>query len=105
MSGCHFNPIRSDHNFTAFPQDFTKNSSLGPALPALTGRTRLLKQCSNSRVRPVVGRTLSDQSESQLVGQICLSDPPAGASVGQCLSDHRSNTAVRAPLELPCSTG
>jgi hypothetical protein len=30
MSGCHFNPIRSDHNFTAFPQDFTKNSSLGP---------------------------------------------------------------------------
>ncbi|PLW39820.1 hypothetical protein PCASD_10713 [Puccinia coronata f. sp. avenae] len=64
------------------------------ALPALTGRTRLLERCSNSRVRPVVGRTLSDRSESQLVGQICLSDPPAGASVGKCLSDHRSNTAV-----------
>ncbi|PLW53650.1 hypothetical protein PCANC_04277 [Puccinia coronata f. sp. avenae] len=75
------------------------------ALPALTGRTRLLERCSNSRVRPVVGRTLSDRSESQLVGQICLSDPPADASVGQCLSNHRSNTAVRAPLELPCSTG
>ncbi|PLW56841.1 hypothetical protein PCANC_01191 [Puccinia coronata f. sp. avenae] len=75
------------------------------ALPALTGRTRLLERCSNSRVRPVVGRTLSDRSESQLVGQICLSDPPAGALVGQCLSDHRSNTAVRAVLEQPCSTG
>ncbi|PLW34839.1 hypothetical protein PCANC_18723 [Puccinia coronata f. sp. avenae] len=37
--------------------------------------------------------------------QPCLSDPPAGASVGQCLSNHRSNTAVRAPLELPCLTG
>ncbi|PLW37948.1 hypothetical protein PCASD_10013 [Puccinia coronata f. sp. avenae] len=34
-----------------------------------------------------------------------MSDPAAGASVGQCLSDHRSNTAVQAPLELPCSTG
>ncbi|PLW06270.1 hypothetical protein PCASD_26750 [Puccinia coronata f. sp. avenae] len=67
-------------------------------LPALTGRTRLLERCSNSRVQPVVGRRLSDQSKSQLVGQIC-------ALVGQCLSDHRSNTAVRAPLELPCSTG
>ncbi|PLW45999.1 hypothetical protein PCASD_03530 [Puccinia coronata f. sp. avenae] len=45
----------------------------------------------------VVGWALSDRSESQLVGQICptgLSDPPAGALVGQCLSDHRSNTAV-----------
>ncbi|PLW13992.1 hypothetical protein PCANC_18106 [Puccinia coronata f. sp. avenae] len=38
-------------------------------------------------------------------GRTGLSNPPAGASVGQCLSDHRSNTAVRAPLELPCSTG
>ncbi|PLW44938.1 hypothetical protein PCANC_13494 [Puccinia coronata f. sp. avenae] len=33
-----------------------------------------------------------------------LSDPPAGALVGQCLSNYRSNTAVRAPLELPCLT-
>ncbi|PLW21725.1 hypothetical protein PCANC_02871 [Puccinia coronata f. sp. avenae] len=34
-----------------------------------------------------------------------LSNPAAGALVGQCLSDHRSNTAVQAPLELPCLTG
>ncbi|PLW10922.1 hypothetical protein PCASD_26722 [Puccinia coronata f. sp. avenae] len=38
-------------------------------------------------------------------GRTNLSDPLALASVGQCPSDHRSNTAVRAPLELPCSTG
>ncbi|PLW09404.1 hypothetical protein PCASD_25046 [Puccinia coronata f. sp. avenae] len=46
------------------------------SLPALTGRTRLLERCSNSRVRPVVGRTLSDRSESQLVGQILPVRPP-----------------------------
>ncbi|PLW09688.1 hypothetical protein PCASD_24517 [Puccinia coronata f. sp. avenae] len=34
-----------------------------------------------------------------------LSDQLALALVGQCLSDHRSNTAVGAPLEQPCSTG
>ncbi|PLW41459.1 hypothetical protein PCASD_07158 [Puccinia coronata f. sp. avenae] len=58
------------------------------------------------------GRTdLSDQSRlvlcdrsQELIGQACP-PPPAGASVGQWLSDHQSNTAVRAPLELPCSTG
>ncbi|PLW24155.1 hypothetical protein PCANC_28440 [Puccinia coronata f. sp. avenae] len=38
-------------------------------------------------------------------GQTNLSDQLALASVGQCPSDHRSNTAVRALLKLPCSTG
>ncbi|PLW38596.1 hypothetical protein PCANC_16527 [Puccinia coronata f. sp. avenae] len=38
-------------------------------------------------------------------GQTNLSDQLALASVGQCPSDHRSNTAVRAPLEQPCLTG
>ncbi|PLW22853.1 hypothetical protein PCANC_28686 [Puccinia coronata f. sp. avenae] len=38
-------------------------------------------------------------------GRTNLSDQLALASVGQCPSDHGSNTAVRAPLELPCSTG
>ncbi|PLW11902.1 hypothetical protein PCANC_15633 [Puccinia coronata f. sp. avenae] len=33
-----------------------------------------------------------------------LSDPPAGALVGQCLSDHRSNTAVQAPVKHGCSS-
>ncbi|PLW57748.1 hypothetical protein PCANC_01424 [Puccinia coronata f. sp. avenae] len=38
-------------------------------------------------------------------GRTNLSDQLALASVGQCLSDHRSNTAVRALLELLCLTG
>ncbi|PLW31077.1 hypothetical protein PCASD_13524 [Puccinia coronata f. sp. avenae] len=38
-------------------------------------------------------------------GRTNLSDQLALASVGQCPSEHRSNTAVRAPLEQPCSTG
>ncbi|PLW27663.1 hypothetical protein PCANC_24145 [Puccinia coronata f. sp. avenae] len=37
-------------------------------------------------------------------GRTNLSDQLALASVGQCPSDHRSNTAVRALLEQPCST-
>ncbi|PLW46853.1 hypothetical protein PCANC_06560 [Puccinia coronata f. sp. avenae] len=52
------------------------------ALPALTGRTRLLERCSNSRVRPVVGRTLSDRSKSQLVGQICPTGPGWSCATG-----------------------
>ncbi|PLW09740.1 hypothetical protein PCANC_25019 [Puccinia coronata f. sp. avenae] len=74
-------------------------------------------------VRPVVGQALSDRSTCRRVGQACpisswtgctgpagtgrtnLSDQLALASVGQCPSKHRSNTAVRAPLEQPCSTG
>ncbi|PLW44900.1 hypothetical protein PCASD_09115 [Puccinia coronata f. sp. avenae] len=55
---------------------------LDPTLPALTGRTRLLERCSNSRVRPVVGRTLSDRSESQLVGQICPTGPGWSCATG-----------------------
>ncbi|PLW54430.1 hypothetical protein PCANC_04786 [Puccinia coronata f. sp. avenae] len=38
-------------------------------------------------------------------GRTNLSNQLALASVGQCPSDHRSNTAVRALLEQPCSTG
>ncbi|PLW29815.1 hypothetical protein PCASD_25487 [Puccinia coronata f. sp. avenae] len=38
-------------------------------------------------------------------GRTNLSDQLALALVGQCPSNHRSNTAVRAPLELLCSTG
>ncbi|PLW21194.1 hypothetical protein PCANC_05449 [Puccinia coronata f. sp. avenae] len=38
-------------------------------------------------------------------GRANLSDQLALALVGQCPSNQRSNTAVRAPLELPCSTG
>ncbi|PLW28907.1 hypothetical protein PCANC_27620 [Puccinia coronata f. sp. avenae] len=41
------------------------------ALPALTGRTRVFDQSSNTRVRPVIGQTLSDRSAHQLVGQAC----------------------------------
>ncbi|PLW51602.1 hypothetical protein PCASD_00617 [Puccinia coronata f. sp. avenae] len=40
-------------------------------LPALTGRTRVFDQSSNTRVRPVIGQTLSDRSAHQLVGQAC----------------------------------
>ncbi|PLW04988.1 hypothetical protein PCASD_26820 [Puccinia coronata f. sp. avenae] len=64
---------------------------------------------SNTAARAVLeqpcstgGRTETVRPKQEPTG---LSDPPAGALVGQCLSDHRSNTAVRAPLELPCSTG
>ncbi|PLW54675.1 hypothetical protein PCANC_11646 [Puccinia coronata f. sp. avenae] len=52
-------------------------------------------------VRPVPAGPVQPVPGTDRTG---LSDPPAGASVGQCLSDHRSNTAVRAPLKLPCST-
>ncbi|PLW30095.1 hypothetical protein PCANC_23925 [Puccinia coronata f. sp. avenae] len=38
-------------------------------------------------------------------GRTNLSNQLALALVGQCPSDHQSNTAVRAPRELPCSTG
>ncbi|PLW26738.1 hypothetical protein PCANC_26387 [Puccinia coronata f. sp. avenae] len=37
-------------------------------------------------------------------GRTNLSNQLALALVGQCPSDHRSNTAVRAPRELPCLT-
>ncbi|PLW33920.1 hypothetical protein PCASD_13879 [Puccinia coronata f. sp. avenae] len=57
---------------------------------------------SDRFVRPVPAGPVQPVPGTDRTG---LSDPPAGASVGQCLSDHRSNTAVRAPLELPCSTG
>ncbi|PLW35761.1 hypothetical protein PCASD_20647 [Puccinia coronata f. sp. avenae] len=53
------------------------------------------------------GRTgLSDQFLGPArTGRTNLSNQLALALVGQCPSDHRSNTAVRAPLEQPCSTG
>ncbi|PLW13658.1 hypothetical protein PCANC_18408 [Puccinia coronata f. sp. avenae] len=38
---------------------------------SLTGRTRVFNQSSNTRVRPVIGQTLSDRSAHQLVGQAC----------------------------------
>ncbi|PLW12957.1 hypothetical protein PCANC_17808 [Puccinia coronata f. sp. avenae] len=57
---------------------------------------------SDRFVRPVPAGPVRPVPGTDRTG---LSDPPAGASVGQCLSDHQSNTAVRAPLELPCSTG
>ncbi|PLW48813.1 hypothetical protein PCANC_13711 [Puccinia coronata f. sp. avenae] len=74
--------------------------------PCLTGRR-------TGTVRPKhlpAGRTgLSDQflgpvtqDQPGPVGQIC---PTSWLSLRSCLSDHRSNTAVQAPLELPCSTG
>ncbi|PLW42722.1 hypothetical protein PCANC_07918 [Puccinia coronata f. sp. avenae] len=93
------------------------------ALPALTGRTRQFERCSNSRVRPVVGQALSDRSTCRRVGQACpisswdrlhrtsrdrsdKSVRPVGSRFGRTVSsEHRSNTAVRAPLEQPCSTG
>ncbi|PLW29459.1 hypothetical protein PCASD_16781 [Puccinia coronata f. sp. avenae] len=56
---------------------------------------------SDRFVRPVPAGPVQPVPGTDRTG---LSDPPADASVGQCLSDHRSNTAVRAPLELPCST-
>ncbi|PLW04830.1 hypothetical protein PCANC_06934 [Puccinia coronata f. sp. avenae] len=63
---------------------------------------------SNTAARAVLkqpcltgGRTDTVRPKREPTG---LSDPPAGALVGQCLSDHQSNTAVRAPLKLPCST-
>ncbi|PLW23835.1 hypothetical protein PCASD_10624 [Puccinia coronata f. sp. avenae] len=56
---------------------------------------------SDRFVRPVPAGPVRPVPGTDRTG---LSDPPAGASVGQCLSDHQSNTAVRAPLELPCST-
>ncbi|PLW55788.1 hypothetical protein PCANC_01553 [Puccinia coronata f. sp. avenae] len=76
------------------------------SLPALTGRTRQLERCSNSRAQPVVGQALSDRSTCRRVGQACpisswtgaqdqpgrsdnLSDQLGLASVGQCPSDHR----------------
>ncbi|PLW25795.1 hypothetical protein PCANC_28553 [Puccinia coronata f. sp. avenae] len=57
---------------------------------------------SDRFVRPVPAGPVQPVPGTDRTG---LSDPPAGALVRQCLSDHRSNTAVRAPLELPCSTG
>ncbi|PLW53039.1 hypothetical protein PCANC_10761 [Puccinia coronata f. sp. avenae] len=57
---------------------------------------------SDRFVRPVPAGPVQPVPGTDWTG---LSDPPAGALVGQCLSNHRSNTAVRAPLELPCSTG
>ncbi|PLW23034.1 hypothetical protein PCASD_11050 [Puccinia coronata f. sp. avenae] len=72
------------------------------ALPPLTGRTRLFEQCSNSRVRSVSGW---DRSHQLGTDQADPFDRPARASVGPCLSNHRSNTAVRALLDQPCSTG
>ncbi|PLW30014.1 hypothetical protein PCASD_15767 [Puccinia coronata f. sp. avenae] len=57
---------------------------------------------SDRFVRPVPAGPVRPVPGTDRTG---LSDPPAGALVGQCLSGHQSNTAVRAPLELPCSTG
>ncbi|PLW30511.1 hypothetical protein PCASD_23973 [Puccinia coronata f. sp. avenae] len=80
-----------------------------PTLPALTGRTRVFDQSSNTRVRPVIGQTLSDRSAHQLVGQACptsawlvLSDQ-SGTLLDRCLpiraswstGAHRSDQAGR----------
>jgi hypothetical protein len=46
-----------------------------PSLPALTGQTRQFEQCSNSRVQPVVGQALSNQSESQQSVRPVPADP------------------------------
>ncbi|PLW36837.1 hypothetical protein PCASD_15281 [Puccinia coronata f. sp. avenae] len=85
-------------------------------LPALTGRTRVFDQSSNTRVRPVIGQTLSDRSAHQLVGQACptsawlvLSDQ-SGTLLDRCLpiraswstGAHRSDQAA---VEQGCSTG
>ncbi|PLW46554.1 hypothetical protein PCANC_08541 [Puccinia coronata f. sp. avenae] len=76
--------------------------------PHSTTSTASINQ-SNTAARAVLkqpcltgGRTDTVRPKQEPTG---LSDPPAGALVGQCLSDHRSNTAVQAPLELPCLTG
>jgi hypothetical protein len=52
------------------------------ALPSLTGQTRQFEWCSTSRVQPVVGRALSSQSKSQLVGQICPTGPGWSCATG-----------------------
>ncbi|PLW09926.1 hypothetical protein PCANC_23803 [Puccinia coronata f. sp. avenae] len=57
---------------------------------------------SDRPVRSVPGTGCTGPART---GRTNLSDQLALASVGQCPSDHRSNTAVRAPLEQPCSTG
>ncbi|PLW04858.1 hypothetical protein PCASD_26804 [Puccinia coronata f. sp. avenae] len=84
-------------------------STTAQTLPALTGRTRQFERCSNSRVRPVFGQALTSRDRSdksvQPVGSCFGWTVPVRPPVKQCPSDHRSNTAVRAPLELPCSTG
>ncbi|PLW24154.1 hypothetical protein PCANC_28441 [Puccinia coronata f. sp. avenae] len=87
-------------------------------LPALTGQTQQFERCSNSRVRPVVGQALSNQSTCRRVGQACpisswdrshrTSRDQSDKSVqpvGSCFS---RTVPVRPPvkqLELPCSTG
>ncbi|PLW25867.1 hypothetical protein PCANC_28470 [Puccinia coronata f. sp. avenae] len=70
------------------------------ALPALTGRTRVFDQSSNTRVRPVIGQTLSDRSAHQLVGQAC----PTSAWL--VLSDQSATLLDRClPIRASWSTG
>ncbi|PLW34513.1 hypothetical protein PCASD_09802 [Puccinia coronata f. sp. avenae] len=89
--------------------DDATQDNLFNTLPALTGRTRVFDQSSNTRVRPVIGQTLSDRSAHQLVGQACptsawlvLSDQ-SGTLLDRCLpiraswstGAHRSDQAGR----------
>ncbi|PLW37332.1 hypothetical protein PCASD_09646 [Puccinia coronata f. sp. avenae] len=76
-------------------------AALAPAaLPALTGRTRVFDQSSNTRVRPVIGQTLSDRSAHQLVGQAC----PTSAWL--VLSDQSGTLLDRClPIRASWSTG
>ncbi|PLW44723.1 hypothetical protein PCASD_05843 [Puccinia coronata f. sp. avenae] len=62
------------------------------SLPALTGRTQQFERCSNSRVRPVVGQALSDQSTCRRVGQAC---PISSWDRSHRTSQDRSDKSVR----------
>ncbi|PLW27445.1 hypothetical protein PCANC_24708 [Puccinia coronata f. sp. avenae] len=84
------------------------------ALPALTGRTRQFKRCSNSRVRPVVGQALSDRSTYRRVGQACpisswdrlhrTSRDRSDKSVRPVGSCFGWTVPVRPPVEHGCSS-
>ncbi|PLW56711.1 hypothetical protein PCANC_05176 [Puccinia coronata f. sp. avenae] len=84
------------------------------SLPALTGRTRQFKRCSNSRVRPVVGQALSNQSTCRRVGQACpisswdrlhrTSRDRSDKSVRPVGSRFGRTVSVRTPVEHGCSS-
>ncbi|PLW28687.1 hypothetical protein PCANC_23487 [Puccinia coronata f. sp. avenae] len=104
-------------------QDAQSAKSSQPTLPALTvehgssssARTAVFARWSDGHcptkaranwsdrfVRPVLAGPVQPVPRTDWTG---LSDLPAGALVGKCLSNHRLNTAVQAPLKLPCLTG
>ncbi|PLW28597.1 hypothetical protein PCASD_20671 [Puccinia coronata f. sp. avenae] len=86
----------------------------GTALPALTGQTRQFERCSNSRVRPVVGQALSNQSTCRRVGQACpisswdrshrTSRDRSDKSVQPVGSCFGRTVPVRPPVEHGCSS-